>query len=114
MIIKKLNKKQIKCAEFLVEFDFKIAYQSEKKNDKADALTRRFNDRSIDESNDKQRHMHQILLSSKKVDFRILQKINDIETNNAELQLFDRIKNVNQTNANCIDIKSVLKRNKKD
>jgi hypothetical protein len=58
MIIKKLNRRQVKWAEFLAKFDFKIAYQSEKKNDKADALTRRFDDKSIDESNDKQRHMH--------------------------------------------------------
>jgi hypothetical protein len=44
MIIKKLNRRQIRWAEFLIEFEFKIAYQSEKKNDKADSLTRRFED----------------------------------------------------------------------
>ncbi len=53
MIIKKLNKRQVKRAKFLAKFDFKIAYQSEKKNDKTDALTRRFDDKSVDESNDK-------------------------------------------------------------
>jgi hypothetical protein len=31
-----------------------------------------------------------------------------------ELELFDKIKNVNQTNANCIEIRNALKRNKKD
>jgi hypothetical protein len=49
MTIKKLNKRQTRWAEFLAEFDFKIVYQSEKKNDKADSLTRRFEDRSVDE-----------------------------------------------------------------
>jgi hypothetical protein len=58
--------------------------------------------------------MYQIILSSEKVDVRILQKINDIETHNADLQLFNRIKNVNQTNANCTEIKNALKRKDKD
>jgi hypothetical protein len=40
MIIKKLNKRQARWAKFLAEFDFKIAYQSEKKNDKANSLIR--------------------------------------------------------------------------
>jgi hypothetical protein len=57
--------------------------------------------------------MYQIILSSKKVNARILQKINDTKTNNTNLQLFDKIKNVNQTNANCTKIIDALKRNKK-
>ncbi len=56
--------------------------------------------------------MYQIILSSEKVSIRILQKINDIESK--KLKLFDKIKNVNQTNANCTKIKNALKRNKKD
>jgi hypothetical protein len=114
MIIKKLNRRQVKWAKFLVEFDFKIAYQSDKKNDKANALTRRSDDRSSDknDSNVRNKHMYQIILSSKKVDARILQEINDIEQE--ELQLFDRIKNVNQTNAKCIEIRDALERNDKD
>ncbi len=56
--------------------------------------------------------MYQIILSSKKLNSRMLQEINDIESN--ELQLFDRIKNVNQTNANCIEIRDALKRNQKN
>jgi hypothetical protein len=58
--------------------------------------------------------MYQIILFSEKINARILQKINDIETDNADLQLFDRIKNVNQTNAKCIEIKNALKRKNKD
>ncbi len=67
MITKKLNKRQIRWAKFLTEFDFKIAYQSEKKNDKADSLTKRFEDRSDenDDSDDRNKHMHQTILSVK-------------------------------------------------
>jgi hypothetical protein len=68
MITKKLNRRQARWTKFLVEFDFKIAYQSKKKNDKADSLTRRFDDRSIDESDDQNKHMHQTVLTSEKVD----------------------------------------------
>ncbi len=56
--------------------------------------------------------MHKILLFSKKINFQIFQEINDIESE--ELELFDKIKNVNQTNANCTKIKNALKRNKKN
>jgi hypothetical protein len=56
--------------------------------------------------------MHQILLFSKKVNFWIFQEINDIESK--KLQLFNRIKNVNQTNAKCVKIRNALKRNDKD
>ncbi len=74
MIIKKLNKRQAKWVEFLAEFDFKIAYQSEKKNDQADVLTRHSKDRLIvnNNENDRNKHMHQTILSSEKVDSQIL------------------------------------------
>ncbi len=58
MITKKLNRRQTRWAKFLVEFDFKIAYQSEKNNDKANSLIRRFENRSIDESDVRNKHMH--------------------------------------------------------
>ncbi len=38
MTTKKLNRWQAKWAEFWTEFDFKIVYQLEKKNDKTDSL----------------------------------------------------------------------------
>ncbi len=79
MTTKKLNRRQTRWAEFLAEFDFKIAYQSEKKNDKADALTRRSEDRSVDDSNDRNKHMYQTILSFEKMNWRVLQELNDTE-----------------------------------
>jgi hypothetical protein len=113
MIIKQLNKRQVRWAEFLAKFDFKIVYQSDKKNDKANSLTRWSSDRSSDknESNSRNKYIYQIVLFSEKVNARIFQEINDIESE--KLKLFDRIKNVNQTNANWTKIKDALKRNKK-
>jgi hypothetical protein len=114
MITKKLNRRQARWAEFLTEFDFKITYQSEKKNDKVDSLTRRSENRSLDELNDRNRHMHQIVLSTKKVDSRVVRKLNDIEENsNSKLSLFDRVKTTNQKDRICIEIRKVLQENKK-
>ncbi len=81
MITKKLNKRQARWIEFLAEFDFKIAYQSKKKNDKADSLTRRSKDRSKinDDSDDRNKHMHQTILSRERLNSQIVQELNDIE-----------------------------------
>ncbi len=113
MITKKLNKRQTRWIEFLAEFDFKIAYQSEKKNDKANSFTKRSEDRLVDESNDQNKHIHQIVLSSKKIDSRILQKLNDIEEENSKLSLFDKIKLANQKNSTCIAIRDAIRNKKK-
>jgi hypothetical protein len=112
MITKKLNRRQTRWTEFLIEFDFKIVYQSNKKNDKANSLTKRSDNRSRDESDDRQRHMHQIILSSKKLNSRILQEINDTKTE--KLKLFDKIKTVNQMNEKCTAIRISLERNQKE
>jgi hypothetical protein len=103
MTIKKLNKRQTRWTEFLAEFDFKIAYQSEKKNDKADSLTRRLEDRSVDESNDKNKHMHQTIWSTEKVNARVIQELNDTKKNSdSKLFLFDRVKTANQRDSKSL------------
>jgi hypothetical protein len=112
MITKKLNRRQAKWAKFLAEFDFKIAYQSKKKNDKADSLTKRFDDRSINESNDRNKHMHQTILTSEKVDSHILQELNDTKED-SKLSLFDRVKTANQEDRNCIIIRNAIRDRKK-
>ncbi len=114
MIIKKLNRRQTKWVEFLAEFDFKIAYQSEKKNDKTNSLIKRSENRSIDESNDRNKHMHQTILSSKKVDSRIVQELNDTKEDSiSELSLFDKVKTANQQDTTCIVIRDAIRNRKK-
>ncbi len=114
MTIKKLNRRQARWVEFLIEFDFKIAYQSEKKNDKADSLIKRSKDRSIDESDDRNKHMHQTILSAEKIDSRIVQELNDTkEDSTTDLFLFDRVKTVNQKDTTCIAIRDAIRVKKK-
>jgi hypothetical protein len=112
MIIKKLNKRQTRWAKFLTEFDFKITYQSEKKNDKTNSLTKRFEDRFINESNDRNKHIHQTILSVEIIDSKIIQELNDTEKD-TKLSLFNKIKSVNQEDRTCIKIRKALQENKK-
>jgi hypothetical protein len=114
MTTKKLNKRQARWVEFLAEFDFKIAYQSKKKNDKADSLTRRSENRSNEDDDTKywNKHMHQTILSTEKIDSQVIQKLNDTKKN-SKLFLSDRVKSVNQKNSTCIEIRKVLLKNKK-
>ncbi len=106
----------MKWTKFLIEFDFKIIYQSEKKNDKANSLTRRSEDKSDenDDSNDRNKHMRQTILSIEKVDSRIVQKINDTKENlNSKLSLFDKVKIINQKDSKCTTIRDAIQNRKK-
>ena len=53
MIIKQLNRRQIKWAEFLSEFNFQITYRSETQNTKSNNLTRRSQDLFADNFDEK-------------------------------------------------------------
>jgi hypothetical protein len=56
--------------------------------------------------------MHQIVLSLSKIDFRVVQELNDTEKD-TKLSLFDRVKTANQEDRTCIEIRKVLQENKK-
>ena len=53
MTTKKLTPRQARWAEFLSEFNFVVTYQSGKKNDKADTLTRKPNKQPISNEDDR-------------------------------------------------------------
>jgi hypothetical protein len=58
--------------------------------------------------------MHQTILSTEKVDSRIVQKLNDTEKNlNSKLSLFDRVKSANQKNEICTIIRNAIRDRKK-
>ncbi len=66
MIIKKLIRWQTKWVEKLFEYNFKIIYQSEKQNLKADALIRMSDVKSVEANNNWKLYQHQMLLSKDK------------------------------------------------
>ncbi len=123
MIIKKLIRRQTKWTEKLFEYNFKIIYQSEKQNLKADALIRISDVKSVESNDDQKLYQHQMLLSAST--FK-LQSIEDDQDLTQILLIFDsdskqkskanedlieemiiiqnRIIVENRTNQQCIDI----------
>ncbi len=123
MIIKKLIRRQAKWVEKLFKYNFKIIYQSEKHNLKADALIRMSNVKSVESNNDQKLYQHQMLLSASTFE---LQSIKDNQDLTQILLIFDldsrqkskanedsieemisiqnRIIVENQMNQQCIDI----------
>ena len=62
MITKKLTPRQARWAKFLLKYNFIINNQNGKKNDKANALTCKPNERFVDGSDKKLKHCMQMLL----------------------------------------------------
>ena len=62
MTTKKLIPKQANWAEFLLEFNFVISYQSGKKNNKANTFTQKLGDCLADKENERLEHHMQMLL----------------------------------------------------
>ena len=77
MSTKKLTPRQVRWAEFLSEFNFVISYQSGKKNDKANAFTRKSNKQPTNDENEQRKYSVCILLPPNQIDYE------------AELQLID-------------------------
>ena len=73
MTTKKLTPRQARWAKFLSEFNFVVTYQTGKKNEKADVLTRKPNEQPI--SNEDYKHRMQVLLPPKQI------KIQSIKVN---------------------------------
>ena len=81
MTTKKLTPRQARWAEFLSEFNFVVSYQSGKKNDKANALTRKPNDRPANEEDERQEYKMQVLLPPERIS---IQPIKVTSTNKTE------------------------------
>ena len=78
MTTKKLISRQIKWAKFLSEFNFVISYQSGKKNNKANALTRKPNKQPTDDENKRRKYSVRALLPPNRINYE------------AELQSIDK------------------------
>jgi hypothetical protein len=97
----------------LIDYDFKITYQSRKIHDKADALTRRPENKSSDENDARNKHMHQTLLFVERLNNKVKEDlVNDLKEKVDDLQLFERAMKLNQENVFCIAIKKIMKTKK--
>lgn len=77
MTTKQLNRRQVRWAKSLSQFDFVISYQKGKHHGKLDSLTRRSQDLPSSPDDKHLVHQKQTLLDLNNVDPNILQKIND-------------------------------------
>ena len=84
MTTKKLTPRQARWAEFLSKFNFKVTYQTGKKNDKADALTRKPNERPISNEDDQQEHRMRVLLPPDRVEIQPIEVTNETKEEEAE------------------------------
>jgi len=86
MIIKELIRRQVKWAEKLSEYNFKIIYQSEKQNLKVDTLIRMSNVKSVEANDDQKLYQHQMLLSEDKFKLQSI-KVNQEDNQKADQDL---------------------------
>ena len=73
MIIKKSIRWQIKWAEKLSEYNFKIIYQSRKQNLKVDMLIRISDVKSVEANDDWKLYQHQMLLSKDRFELQLIE-----------------------------------------
>ena len=122
MTTKKLTPRQARWAEFLLEYNFIISYQSGKKNKKADALTRKPNERPINKDDKRLEYRMQTLLPRER--FEHVVNLEPIEVGNspneditsavdpAEPQkpstLPEEIQDANRADELCIQIRAYL------
>ena len=70
MSTKKLTPRQVRWIKFLSEFNFVISYQSSKKNNKVDALTRKPNKQLTNNENEQRKHSIYMLLPPNWIDYK--------------------------------------------
>jgi len=140
MIIKELTRRQTKWAERLSEYNFKIIYQSEKQNLKVNMLIRMSDVKSIKTNYDWKLYQHQLLLSESKFELQSIEADqeddqksdsdltqillrSDSESKQESKANKDSIEEVisiqnqiiveNRTNQLCINIRAVMKQNRR-
>ena len=84
MTTKKLTPRQARWAEFLSEFNFTVTYQTGKKNDKTNALTKKLHEHPANNKNDWQEHKMQVLLPPKRIDLQPIKVSNQFESKHQE------------------------------
>lgn len=108
MTTKKLTRRQARWAEMLSEFNFQIVYRPGKQNDKADALTRRPDDRPTTDNDDRELRQHQIILTPNRLHPELSNTLsaNCLEEQNETLEEY--VNRMNKENEEGIRIRKAL------
>ena len=108
MFTKKLNRRQVRWAEFLAGFNFIITYRAGKQNEKADALTRQSNSRPDTDVDERQQHQRRTILSPNRLDPEVKDcQILEVSTN--EIPIADKVITANLSDENCNKKREVIK-----
>jgi len=99
---KQLTRRQVNYLDILFKFNFQIIFQSDKMNTKVDALIRMFLI-DISESTQRTKDCYQIILIFNKVNILAIE---------SEVDLYQRVKNVNRTNELCNEYRQAISENK--
>ena len=103
MATKDLNRRQIRWAEFLSEFGFKIMYRPGKQGGKPDALTRRTQDLPAGAEDARNEYQHQVLLKEDQLDDSIRQNVSLCVMTRAGSRKETRQKESTSTESNTIE-----------
>ena len=118
MSMKKLTPRQVRWAEFLLEFNFVISYQSGKNNNKANALIKKPNKQLINNKNERRKYSVLVLLLPNRINHKAeLQPIKEdhanqtnsdtnFNTSDETSPLPEQVMKSNQNNKLCSKIRS--------
>jgi len=99
---KQLTRRQVNYLDILSEFNFQIIFRSGKTNTKVDALIR-MSIADISESAQRTKDRYQTILISDKVNVLAIE---------SEVNLYQRIRVINQTNEFCNEYRQAISENK--
>ena len=99
---KQLTRRQVNYLNILFEFNFQIIFRSGKMNTKVNALIRMFLI-DISESTQRTENRYQIILTLDRVDILAIE---------SEIDLYQRVKDVNRMNELCNEYRQAISENK--
>ena len=99
---KQLTQRQVNYLDILFEFNFQIIFRSGKMNIKVNALIR-MSLINVSESTQRTEDHYQIILTFNRVDILAIE---------SEVDLYQRVKDVNKTNELCNEYKQAISENK--
>ncbi|SLM38893.1 Zinc finger, H2C2-type, histone UAS binding [Lasallia pustulata] len=106
MTSKELTRRQVRWAEKLSEYNFKIMYQTGAKNIKADALTCKPGDKPINEEDGRLKYQHQTILTPDRLEISVLEP-------DPEAPIHDRILNASWDDEECSAFRKVIANKRK-
>ena len=96
---KELTRRQARYLDTLSEFNFQVIFRTNKRNSKADALTRMPNARPMNKDDERTQFQYQTILTPDRIDIRATE---------VEEDLFGRIHRANKSNESCKEYRQAI------